>query len=265
MTSPDVPHGNTILAPLPGESQLGGVLLRGAWRDSTESKIDGGTAFFVELDDPSQDLLRVHAADPRFVLVDLETLPPSRLPGMRQYIGGAFVTLYGNPTGGGLPDSSRFTRYLGTAEVLAREGQQLVEIPDSAHAYDAAQVITLAKLDFSVDLEFTVKSLEKAADILTQVGKSGVPPFVQLGRLLAMWGSYFGESLIHDYGGRWFMDPRLGNVILIPRGLLPPVKVIPYGVIEDMIRKGDSSLLGTWLARIESANNSTDFQPSSVQ
>ncbi len=265
MTGPKVPHEKAILAPLPGDSSLGRIRLRGVWREPAKSKIEGGTAFIVELDDPSKEVLRVHTADPRFVLVDLETLPSLRLPGMAQYIGGAFVTIYGKQVMGEVLDSSVFTKYLGTAEVLARETQELAEIPQSAHAHDAAQVVVRAKLDFSVDLKFNVGSLEKAAEILTRVGLSGVPSEVHLGRLLALWGSYFGESLIHDFGGQWHLDPRLGNVVLLPRGPLPPIKVNPYGVVEDMMRTGDRSRLGKWLAQIEAARQSTDFQPIVVE
>jgi len=265
MTTSEVPHGKAILASLPGDSSLGRVRIRGVWREPARSKIQGGTAFILELNDSSKDVLRVHTADPRFVLVDLETLPSSRLPGMTQYIGGAFVTIYGKQVMGDLLDSSSFTKYLGTAEVLARETQELLEIPQAAHAHDAALVVARAKVDFSVDLEFDIRSLEKAAEILTRVGLSGVPSEVHLGRLLAMWGSYFGESLIHDFGGQWHLDPRLGNVVLLPRSSLPPVKVNPYGVVEDMMRTGDRSRLRQWLAQIESARRSSDFRAVVVE
>src|SRR5437773_218891 len=87
------PTGRAILAPLPGDSPLGECLLRGEWLGRTESRIGDGTAFFVQMDEASQDLVRLHAANPTILLVDLEDLPASRLPRMSHYIGGAFVRL----------------------------------------------------------------------------------------------------------------------------------------------------------------------------
>ena len=265
MTDSETPKGKAILALLAGDSTLGEVVLNGKWRTAAKSKVGQGTAYFVELEEPSREILRVHTADPRFVLADLEDHPASRLPGMAMYIGGAFVRLYGKQTHGDELDASAFSKYLGTAEAMEKEGQQLLEIPQSAHEYDAALVVTRSKLDFSVDLEFRVACLSTAAELLARVGVSGLPSAIELGRLLAMWGSYFGQCIIHDYGGRWHMDPKVGEVVLIPRGPLPPVKVSPYRVIERTIRTGNPSLFSDWLGAIEGARKSTDFQSTLVR
>lgn len=184
---------------------------------------------------------------------------------MAQYIGGAFATVYGKQTMDEPFDSSAFTKSLGMAEVLAKETQDLLDVPDAAHREDAAQAILRTRLDFSVDLELTVASLGRAADVLARVGMAGVPSPIHLGRLLAMWGSYFGEALIHDYGGRWRLDPKQGNVVLLPRDPLPPVKVNPYGVVEDMIRTRDRTRLARWLAAVQRARQSAEFQLPPVE
>src|SRR2546428_1351610 len=51
------PTGRAILAPLPGDSPLGECLLRGEWLGRTEARIGDGTAFFVQMDEGSQDLV----------------------------------------------------------------------------------------------------------------------------------------------------------------------------------------------------------------
>src|SRR2546426_11226107 len=125
MTNTDIPNLAAIFAPLPGDSQLGGCVLVGRWLKGTASKLENGTAFIVQLDERSQELVRLHAADPTRLMVDLEDLPASRLPGMGQYIGGAFVRLFGRQTWGNTTDqASGFDKFLGDAEVLEKEGQE---------------------------------------------------------------------------------------------------------------------------------------------
>jgi len=170
---------------------------------------------------------------------------------------------------GEMTDSSQFPRYLGMGEVLENEDQPLLRVPTIAHAREAAHVIELTERDFGVKLEFGLPSIREAAKILASAGLEGVPPDVPepvaLGRLLSLWGDYFGECLARHYGGTWWEDPKIGLVILIPRGQLPPAKVRPYRVIEYTIRQRNPRLVDDWLSRIEKAKDSTDFGPPFVE
>ena len=260
MPEKDTPDDEAIIAPLPGDSPFGRCTLKGRWLGRAASKVEDGTAFLVQLDGPSQDLLRLHAADPTKLLVDLEDLPASRLPGMGHYIGGAFVRFYGKHTWGHTDDeASGFNKFLGTAEVVEREDQELLEPREAAHSEAAAQVITLAKLDFNVELDLGIHSLPKAAELMSRVGVGGVEPPLLIGRLAFLWISYFGECLIREYGGRWFRDPKIGDVVMLPRGAFPEVRVSPLGVVYDILRGQDASAIHRWLSRVQLARSSTEF------
>ena len=260
LTDKEIPEGAAIIAPLPGDSPLGRGVLKGRWLKRVSSKTENGTAFLIQLDEPSRDLIRLHAADPTKVMVDLEDLPPSRLPGMGHYVGGAFVRIYGKQTLGNISnEGSGFDKFLGTAEVLEREDQELLELREAARSEAAAQVTTLAKLDFGVDLDLRVSSLAKAAELMAKIGIGGVDPPELVGRLAFLWASYFGECLIREFGGRWFRDPKIGDVVMLPRGEFPEARVSCIGVVYHILRTQDASALSRWLSRVQQAKSSTDF------
>lgn len=258
-----------IIGPFPGDSVLPEARLHGTVVAQGHSKVARGTAYVVESDDSTKQLLRVYTADPRWFLVDLEDLPVARLPGMPHYIGGAIVRIYGKLSAGGLLASSEFPAYLGVGEILEREDQGLLSVPAIAHSREAAHVIELTRKDFGVELKLDLPSMREAAKVLASAGLEGIPrdipDLMGIGRLLSLWGHFFGECLVRQYGGRWFEDPKLGLVILIPRGQLPPAKVRPYRVIECIIREKNPILVDDWLSRIEDAKVSTDFSPPLVE
>jgi len=255
-----------ILAVLEGDGPLKEATFRGAVIGAAQSKVSDGTAFIVRMEVQSQEGLTIYTPDPRFLLVDLEDLPTSRLPGMPGYFGGAFVRLYAKAFHGDDLGSSVFSRFLGTAEVIEREGQRRLSTPRAAYVQAANEMIDYARDLHGVKLQIGVASLEDAATVMSQMAPADGYSSHSLGRAIFLWGSFLGECILKEFGGRWFEDPKVGEVVLVPRGRLPPAKVFPFPIAERVIRRREvPAAILAWLERVREAKASSEFAPPLVR
>lgn len=260
------PIGTTvILTVLEGDGPLTEMTLRGIVIREANSKIADGTAYLVKMDGRGEESLRVYTPDPRFLLLDLEDLPSSRLPGMPGYIGGAFARLFGKIGFGDDQNASAFQKFLGTAELLLSEGQRRLSTPRATYQQAANEMIEYARATRGVNLEVGITSLPDAAIVMSEMAPQGGYSPDSLGRVIFLWGSFIGECILKEFGGRWFEDPKIGEVILIPRGPLPPAKAFPFPVAEHVIRHRGVAALSSWLDRVKDAKTSTDFAPPLVK
>ncbi len=193
-----------VVVAFQGDSVLDNEPLEGIVIAESKSKTSpGSVALSVRLEAESQQKLRPHTADPTAILVDLDGTPPERLPGMQGYEGGAFVRLYGRASVG----DSEFGRYLGRGEAVEDRAQPPISFPPSAFHNDALRVVELAKKDFGADLALDLRGLLEGAKVVARVGWGGASDPTQKGRLIFMWGAFFGECLIGQYGGTWGPEP----------------------------------------------------------
>ncbi len=263
---PSRPIGSTvILAILEGDGPLPEITLRGVVSREANSRIANGTAYLVKMDDRSEAALRIYSPDPRFLLVDLEDFPSSRFPGMPGYIGGAFARLFGKVDFVDDQKASAYLKFLGTAELLLGEGQRRLSTPRAAYQQAANEIIEYARATRGVILEIGIASLPDAATVMNEMAPQGGYSADSLGRLKFLWGAFIGECILKEFGGRWFEDPKIGEVVLIPRGPLPPAKVFPFPVAEHVIRRRGVEGLSRWLDRVKVAKASTDFTPPLVK
>jgi len=245
-----------------GDSVLDNEPLEGTIIGESKSKTwPGSIALSVQLELESQDKLRPHTADPTAILVDLDGTPPERLPGMRGYEGGAFVRLYGRASVG----DSEFGRYLGRGEAVEDRAQPPISFPPSAFHNDALRVVELAKKDFGADLAFDLRGLLEGAKVVARVGWGGASDPTQKGRLIFMWGAFFGECLIAQYGGKWSRNPAGRDVVLLSRGDLAPLTVVPFSLFEKLAMKGDFRLARDWVIRLGSAIQSPEHSPQPIE
>src|SRR5438046_10225126 len=145
MTDKDPIGRLLIVAILEGDGPMKEATLRGTIVAVAESKVSNGTAYRLKTDGPTEEAIRMYTPDPRYLVVDLEDLPPTRLPGMPDYVGGAFVRLYAPHDFDAKGDASSFTRFLGSAEVVEHEGQRRLSTPRAAYKQAAAEVIEYAR------------------------------------------------------------------------------------------------------------------------
>src|SRR6266508_3203771 len=157
-----------IVAILEGDGPLGEATLRGTIVARAESKVRNGTAYIIRTDRQTEEAIRVYTPDSRFLVVDLEDLPPSRLPGMPDYIGGAFVRLYAREEYAPKEDASSFIKFLGSAEVVEHEGQRRLSTPHAAYAQAAAEVVEYARDSAGLQLALGCSSFREAAVVMSQ-------------------------------------------------------------------------------------------------
>ena len=255
-----------ILAVLEGDGPLKEMTLSGAVVGDAKSKVSPGTAYIVRMEKRSEDALRIYTPDPRFLLVDLEDLPAMRLPGMPDYIGGAFVRLHAKTSYGDDQESSVFSKFLGTAEVVEREGQRLLSTPRAAYEQAANEMIAYAMDLHRIKLEIGIAWLRDAATVMIEMAPPGGYSSLPLGRAIFLWGSFLGECILKEFEGRWFQDPKIGELVLVPRGPLPPAKVSPFRIAERLIRRKEGAVaVLAWLERVKEAKASTEFAPPLVR
>jgi hypothetical protein len=243
------------------------VILRATVVGDAKSKISSGIAYVVRTEARAEEALRIYTPDSRFLLVDLEDLPATRLPGMPSYFGGAFVRLYAKARYGDSQDSSEFSSFLGTAEVIEREGQRRLSTPRAAYVQAANEMIDYARDLHAVKLQLGIASLGDAATVMSRMAPpDGYKSGHSLGRAIFLWGSFLGECILTEFGGRWFEDPKIGEVVLIPREPLPPAKVFPFPIAERVIQRREvPAAILAWLERVKEARASTEFAPRLVR
>lgn len=227
--------------------------------------VPGGSAYVVETDEATQELLRVFVADPTVVWVDLEELAPSRLPGEEDYIGGAVVKIFGKVTSGPWRFPSSFSKQLGIAEVLSEGQQQPLETPRETYRKEAGRAVTFARERAGAELGFGVENIPKAGEVMASVGLEGVSSDFDLGRVLFIWGAYVGECLLEEFGGVWCVDPQEGELVELPRARLPSIRVYPFSAVEQTLRGHDASILVEWVDRVQGAMSSTEYALPTVR
>ncbi len=241
---------------LPGDSKLGGLTIRGRVLGRAPSKSPGGCAYSVQPDVLTQELIRVFVADPTAILVDLEDMPEDRLPGMEGYKGGAFVELYGKMSSG---ERMEFVRHLGSAEAVADESQGLLSTPRAAYEAGATEMVEYASAVYGIELRLGLAWISEAAEVMAKMAPpEGYSP-LHMARAIFLWGAYLGECLIHDFGGSWTEDAKLGEVVLVRRQNLPPVAVSPFKVAEVTIRDRTAAHVAQWVRHVSNSVQSTEF------
>lgn len=251
-----------IVCALEGDSVLDNEYLEGTVVAELESRnVPGSSALAVRLDSQSQQKLEPHTAEPEEIMVDLDGTPIERMPGMRGYRGGAFVRLYGRTSLG----DSRFEKYLGRGEAVEQRGQIPASTHPAAFRHDALQVVELSKQDFGANLSISLQGLTEGAKLAAKVRWGGASDFFRKGRLIFMWGAFFGECLVAHYRGRWARDPSGYNIVLLPRGNLAPLSVAPFGLFERLADEGDSGIATEWIAGIRSAMESSEPSPRTIE
>jgi hypothetical protein len=243
-----------IIVAFQGDSVLDSEALEGTVISESKSKTwPDSLAYVVQLDPESQQKLTPHTIAPKEIFVDLDGTPVDRLPGMPGYVGGAFVRFYGRNDEG----DTRFGQYLGRGEAIERRGQQPLYTPPAAYQNDAARVIQLAKTDFGADLEISLRGLREAGKVVARVGWGGVSDPTRKGRLIFMWGAFFGECLIANYHGRWTTDAVGRECVELPRSHLDPLRVNPFHLPELLANHQNENGIEDWLARVEAGLRSS--------
>lgn len=123
---------------------------------------------------------------------------------------------------------------------------EMLDVQATAHIY-AEEAVTLARKEFEVELDYSLKSLEEADAILAAIHRAiprderGNPvPQGALSRWLnevaVFWGAYVGEIIIYHWGGEWiasFSDTFQETIALRVENLtIYPISKVYHRLLE---------------------------------
>src|SRR5207249_11956977 len=112
---------------------------------------------------------------------------------------------------------------------------------------------------------YELRGLLEGEKDVARVGWCGAAGNTQKGRLNFMSGAYFEECLITQYGGKGSRNPAGLNVVLLSRGDLAPLTVVPFSLFEKLAMKGDFRLARDWVIRLGSAMQSPEPSPQPIE
>ncbi|HYM38761.1 MAG TPA: hypothetical protein VEY12_01270 [Thermoplasmata archaeon] len=244
-----------------GDSEFDDEHLEGTAVRETKSKTwEGSAAFVVRMDPSSQEKLKRHTGDPTELLVDLDGVPRDAFPGMPGYKGGAFVRLWGR----GSRADVGFSRYLGRGEALESRGQEPGSMPPHGLRTEAETVVRLARKDFGIRLDLTLRGLLKGATVVARAKVPEEGGDFDVDRRRFLWGAFFGECLRSAYGGEW--QSTGGRIrVLIPRREGIPVQVIPSPLFDRVKAAGNASPARELVKRLRAARRSRERDLPPIQ
>lgn len=131
----------------------------------------------------------------------------------------------------------------GLAENLAFE-REMAELTDKM----VLEVGAMFDED-NIELDFSEDSLDQLDRLVSQVWGDDKPEDVEvLDAIVANWGAYLGQAIMHNLGGRWQFRKELDHAsVLFPR---TGMEVFPMHKVRKRFRLGESESIATFYEAI---------------